>query len=242
MRLAGRDVGGLLPGAQGRLALAFLTLNRDAGATRAALSAALWGEEPPPEQGTALRALLSKLRRALADAGEQTLLAGDLLRLRLPREAWVDVEAAVRALHDAQAAVAQGQDVRAWIASHVALNISARTFMPGDDSDWVIERRVELADVQVQALEALAACSVRLGGPELDTAVRASRRLVSLARFRETGYGWLMRALAAQGNTAEALLAYDTLRVVLRDELGAFPSSELQALHASLLNPRASDT
>jgi DNA-binding SARP family transcriptional activator len=114
--------------------------------------------------------------------------------------------------------------------------------MPGDESDWVIEQRAALADVQVQALEALAACAIRLAGPELDTAVRVSRRLVSLAHFRETGYGLLMRALAAQGNAAEALLAYDALRVMLRDELGAVPSAELQALHASLLNPRGSGT
>ncbi len=242
VRLAGHDITGLLPGAQGRLAFAFLIVNRAGGASRPALSRALWGEDPPPEQGIALRALLSKLRRALSHAGEDALPAGELLRLRLPRDAWVDVEAAAQALHDAQAAVAQGQDVRAWIASHIALNVSARTFLPGQEGDWALEQRAALADVQVQALEALAACSLRIGGPELDTAVRASRRLVALAQFRETGYGWLMRALDAQGNTAEALLTYEALRVMLREELGAVPGEALQALHSSLLSPRGSDT
>jgi SARP family transcriptional regulator, regulator of embCAB operon len=235
VRVAGQDVTRLLPGAQGRVALAFLITNRDRGATRTELSQALWGDRPPPEAGTALRALISKLRRVLAYASESALPAGDLLKLRLPPDAWVDTEAAARAVHDAQAAVAQQHDVRAWVASHIALNVSGRPFMAGHDCDWVLERRAALAEIQVQALEALAACSVRLGGPELDTAVRASRRLVAAAPFRETAYAWLMRALASQGNTAEALLVYEELRMTLRRELGTIPSHELQSLHASLL-------
>ena len=48
-----------------------------------------------------------------------------------------------------------------------------------------------------------------------------------------------MEALAAQGNTAEALRVYDELRDLLRDELGTAPSAELQALHRRLLGPGA---
>ena len=44
-----------------------------------------------------------------------------------------------------------------------------------------------------------------------------------------------MEALAAGGNVAEALRAYDDLRVLLRDELGAAPAAEAQALHGRLL-------
>jgi DNA-binding SARP family transcriptional activator len=44
-----------------------------------------------------------------------------------------------------------------------------------------------------------------------------------------------MEALAAQGNTAEALLAYERLRVLLREELGVAPCPEVQALHSRLL-------
>jgi DNA-binding SARP family transcriptional activator len=44
-----------------------------------------------------------------------------------------------------------------------------------------------------------------------------------------------MEALAARGNTAEALLVYDGLRHRLRDELGAAPSAPTQSLHRALL-------
>jgi DNA-binding SARP family transcriptional activator len=50
------------------------------------------------------------------------------------------------------------------------------------------------------------------------------RRLIELAPYRETGYRILMEALEQRTNNAEALLVYDRLRVLLRDELGVAPS------------------
>ena len=40
------------------------------------------------------------------------------------------------------------------------------------------------------------------------------------APLREAGHRLLMEALAARGEIAEALAAYERLRVLLRDELG----------------------
>jgi DNA-binding SARP family transcriptional activator len=44
-----------------------------------------------------------------------------------------------------------------------------------------------------------------------------------------------METLAAQGNAAEALNVYETLRTLLREELGATPSPATQGLHRALL-------
>ena len=44
-----------------------------------------------------------------------------------------------------------------------------------------------------------------------------------------------MEALERRGNVAEALLAYDRLRVLLRDELGVAPSPPVQSIHRRLL-------
>ncbi len=225
-----------LPGPQGRVLFAYLVTQRERPAGRQELADVLWGEAPPPEASASLRALLSKLRRALDVDGNEMLPAGDLLQLRLPDGAWVDTEAAAQALHDAQAAVAQGNDVRAWIAAHIALNVSSRVFLAGHDNDWVSERRLALDDLRAGALEALATSALRLGGGELDTAVRAASELVRLAPYRESGYAVLIQALAAKGNAAEALLVYDRLRVKLREDLGAVPGPGVQELHASLLD------
>ena len=44
-----------------------------------------------------------------------------------------------------------------------------------------------------------------------------------------------MEALERRGNPAEALRAYDRLRVRLREELGIAPSPTVQAVHRRLL-------
>ena len=234
-RIAGVDVTRDLPGAQGRVLFAYLVANRTRVVTRAQLAEVIWSGGAPSEPANALRALLSKLRRATAVEGREILPSGELLRLALPSDVWVDTEAATQALHDAQSAVAQGEDVRAWIASHIALNVSSRVFLEGHDGDWVSERRVALEEIRLRALEALSVCALRLGGPERDTAVRAAAELVRLAPYRESGHAHLMEALAAEGNAAEALLVFERLRVRLREDLGAVPGSEIQALHSRLL-------
>jgi DNA-binding SARP family transcriptional activator len=65
--------------------------------------------------------------------------------------------------------------------------------------------------------------------------LRAGRQLVSLAPLRESGYQVLMRALASQGNAAEALHVHARLCEVLRDELGISPCTATQVVYTQLL-------
>jgi DNA-binding SARP family transcriptional activator len=57
----------------------------------------------------------------------------------------------------------------------------------------------------------------------------------SSALARESGHRLLMKALATEGNFAEALLVYDRLRVLLHNDLGIAPRPDTQALHGELL-------
>jgi DNA-binding SARP family transcriptional activator len=237
VRLDGERVEEALPGTQGKRLFGYLALNRARFVSRDELVEAIWGERLPSAPETALRALLSKLRSTL---GTRRLEGKTDLRLVLAPDAVVDVERASEAIHDADAAVAQSEWRRAWVTSHIAVNIARRTFLAGHDAHWIDEQRREMEDVHARGLEALAAAGVGLGGPELDLAERAARQLIKVAPFRESGHRLLMQTLAAEGNVAEALLAYDRLRERLREELGIAPSSSLQELHAELLRGAAS--
>jgi DNA-binding SARP family transcriptional activator len=66
------------------------------------------------------------------------------------------------------------------------------------------------------------------------------RRRLQEVRLRGLECFALMEALGRRGNLAEALRAYERLRVLLREELGVAPSPELQAVHRRLLR-RADD-
>jgi DNA-binding SARP family transcriptional activator len=233
VRLDGRDVSGELPGAQGRLLFGWLAVHRMREASRDELAELLWGEGRTPDaHATALRALLSKLRRAL---GDERLPASGAVRLRLAPDAWVDVEAARAAVHDAESGVALGDHERAWLAAHVAMNVAGRDFLAGHDHPWVDGVRHELEGLRLRALEALAACGLQLGGAELLTAARAAREVIAAAPLRETAHAALVDALTRAGNPADALLAYEQARRVLADELGTTPGPALRAAHERAL-------
>jgi DNA-binding SARP family transcriptional activator len=113
--------------------------------------------------------------------------------------------------------------------------VSGRPFLVGEEARWIDAQRRSLSALHVRAVEAYAAATAAIGGTELSAAVRAGRRLVELEPYRETGYRILMDALDREGNTAEALRVYDSLRCRLRDDLGITPSQPTQDLHRRLL-------
>ena len=156
------------------------------------------------------------------------------LRLCLP-DAWVDLEAASDAIHRAESAVALQDWARAWGPALTALFTAERGFLPGEDAPWIDAIRHQLAELHVRALECYAATGLGLGGTELAAAVRAGRQLTRLAPLRESGYRYLMRALAAQDNVAEALGVYGQLSDCLRDQLGVSPSPATRDLYGQLL-------
>ena len=156
------------------------------------------------------------------------------MRLAL-RPVRIDLEAAERGIHEAESAVAREDWAGAWGPARVALHTASRGILPGFDAPWILELRERLDDIRFRALSCVAVSSLRVGGPELPAAERAARSLVRLSPYRETGYRFLMEALAAQGNTAEALRVFDDLRRLLREELGTAPGPALRDLHARLL-------
>jgi DNA-binding SARP family transcriptional activator len=231
---AGERLDGRLPGQQGRLLFAYLVVNRHRITTRGDLVEAIWPSRHPSAAETGLSSLISKLRKIF---GPEVLDGRSSLRLRLGLDARVDVEAATRAVHEAESQVALGEWKRAWGPSLVALLVAEREFMPGADAPWIDDQRHQLADIRLRALEAHAAAACGTGGTELAGAIRVGRQLVRLVPLRESGYQVLMKALACQGNVAEALSVYATLRTVLRDELGVSPSPRTQAVYDELLHP-----
>jgi DNA-binding SARP family transcriptional activator len=229
----GERMEGRLPGQQGRLLFAYLVVNRHRVTTRDDLVGALWPSRHPSAAETGLSSLISKLRKLF---GSEVIEGRSSLRLRLGPDARVDVEAATRAVHQAESQVALAEWKRAWGPSLVALFVAEREFLPGADAPWIDDWRHQLADIRLRALEAHAAAAFGTGGTELPGAIRVGRQLIRLVPLRESGYQVLMKALACQGNVAEALSVYATLRTVLRDELGVSPSPSTQAVYDELLH------
>jgi DNA-binding SARP family transcriptional activator len=235
-RLCGVRLEDDLPGRQGRTLFAFLAAHRLRATPRRELLEVLWPDVAPAAAEAALAALLAKLRRVL---GAGALAGRQELRLVLPGDAWIDLEAAGDGLHSAESALAARDWPRAWGPARVALHIAERGFLPGYEAPWINVVRQRLHDLLVRAHEAVATCSLEIGGAEIATAERSARRLTLLAPYRESGYRLLMQTLAARDNIGESLMVYERLCGVMREELGVSPSPATQSLHRQLLRGSA---
>ena len=222
-----------LPGRKGRIVFAYLVLNRGRALPRDELLTAGWGVDAPAEARNALSVLLSKLRHGI---GEDRLRGRSEIELLLPQATFVDVEAALEGAHRAESCIAAGSWAQAWGPAGIAYHVATRPFLTGLAAPWIDEWRDRLSEVRLRGLECFAAAGLGLGGPALAQAEERARMLTALAPYRETGHRILMEALERRGNVAEALLAYERLRLLLRDELGIAPSPALQAVHRRLLS------
>src|SRR2546427_480286 len=181
----------------------------------------------------AMNAIVSRLRAGLATAGlPRGRIIGNAFgcyQFTPPGETWVDVEAALAGVDAAEGAIAIGNPQAAYGPSLIATIILRRPFLPGQDGPWVDERRALLEASLIRALdcrvEALAA------NHEMVLAVAHAREAVRLEPYRESGYRRLMRLLAANGDRADAVRAYQQCRDLLDKELGVSPSAETESLY-----------
>jgi SARP family transcriptional regulator, regulator of embCAB operon len=233
VKLGARRVDDALPGANGRLLFAYLVLNRFRRMGREELLMAIYGEEATPDHHPRLSVLLSKLRRVV---GPDLLAGRSEIELLLSPGTFVDVEAALEAAHRAESHIANGEWAEAWGPAGVAYHVANRPLLQGQDRPWLEEWRRRLDDVRLRGLECFAAARLGLGGSAVSQAEECARRLTELAPYRETGHRILMEALERRGNVAEALLAYDRLRVLLRNDLGIAPSPAMQGIYRRLLD------
>jgi DNA-binding SARP family transcriptional activator len=219
------------PARQGRLAFAVLAWERHRAISNDELAEIVWGGEPPDAWRPALRAIISKLRTALGESASIEQAFG-CYQLRLPADAWVDIEAGDAAIHEAESALLDATD-RAMGWALVANAIARRPFLAGDDSEWTERRREHLRQVRVRALEVRGRVSLR-NGDHVGTATDAEI-ILGLDPYRESALTLLMKAHLAAGNPAHALAAYEELRATLAEDLGTGPSAEIEAVFLEAL-------
>ncbi|MDQ0962328.1 putative ATPase/DNA-binding SARP family transcriptional activator [Streptomyces sp. B4I13] len=217
-------------GARLRALLTVLALRAGRSVPAGLLVEEVWTGDPPADAQGALQALVGRLRRALgadaidsAEGGYRLAAAPDDVDLHRFERLTGD---GVRALADgdpAKAAVLLDDALALWQGPALA-DLPDRTAEAGR---WDARRldalraRHTAAIAQGQAGQALPELTALCDAHPLDEPLQALR----------------LRALRDAGRTAQALVAYDEVRRLLADRLGADPGPELRTLHTELLNP-----
>ncbi|MBF4463166.1 MULTISPECIES: BTAD domain-containing putative transcriptional regulator [unclassified Rathayibacter] len=226
-----------LNSSQARIAAARLVLERRrSGTSRRELAETIWPEALPDTWASALRSVVTRVRRLVEDLGPGVALEsiGGRYLLRLPSTVHIDVEEAVESAARAGDALGDGRPDEARTLARAAVEVLDAGFLPDHDSEWADGVRRYLGDTLVEAYDVLARAALAVADPP--TALVASRALVERAPLRESGYRTLMQAQADSGNHGEALLTYARLRTMLSDELGIDPSPESEELYHGLLS------
>ena len=193
----------------------------------------LWGSDWPPAWDVALRALVSKLRATLSDAGAPGALisSGGAYAFHLPAGTWLDVDAAYDAIHRAETALANDDLATACGWSLAARAIASRPLLPGEEGDWLEGIRRRLAVVRLRSLDCLAEIWMARDDPSL--AARDAAEAITIDPYREASHRLLIRAHLAAGDRGAAAHAFDACQRLFAEDLGVAPTPETVDLLSS---------
>lgn len=189
----------------------------------------VWGSDPPADATGALQALVGRLRRAIG-AGAITSTDGGYQLVAAPDD--IDLYRFDRLAGEGTDALADGDAAKA-----AAILDDALALWQGSPLADLPDRTAEAARWEARRLEARRArlaAALALG--------RAEQVLPELAALCDSHpldeplQALRLRALRDAGRPAQALAAYDAVRRLIADRIGADPGPELRAFHEELLH------
>lgn len=191
----------------------------------------LWGEQLPADPDANLNVLVNRARRALGGSDVvQTVEGGYALTDRA--DVVVDAERFEAALYAARGALGAHDHAAAVAACDAALALWGEPLPEDAYAEWARDKRDRLDRLHYEALEVSAEAYLAVGRAR--DAARAAADAVAAQPLRESAYVLLMRAFAADGDTAAALSVFGDLRTMLDNELGIEPSPAAVAVHEEL--------
>ncbi len=220
--------------AKQRCLLAVLLLSPGQPVAVETLVERVWGERPPRRERNAVASYVARLRRSLERAGAAgvaTLRYGDggyridcaPDRVDLHRLRRLADQARDPGCTDGQRLTLLREAVRGWRGEPLA-------GLPGD---WAGRIRQTWRQQHLEVVVAWAHAELRAGDPA--AVIAPLTDLTCEHPLAEQLADALIRALAASGRTADALLEYEAIRQRLVEQLGADPGPDLQAAHQAIL-------
>jgi DNA-binding SARP family transcriptional activator len=216
-----------------RTALKVLAAHRGRIVPIDSLVETLWGDRPPADAPANVATLVSRLRATFGAGVIEGTRAG--YRLATGRSVVVDLDEAGGLVAEAEARLASGQPALAVVAAEAALSaLGPGTVLDDEpDADRAGEAAREAERLLRRGRAALWRAASALGDHRRALAVAADA--VAADPLDEEAHRSVMRAYHRLGEPGEALAAYERLRTVLVEELGADPGAETERLYLAVL-------
>jgi TolB-like protein/DNA-binding SARP family transcriptional activator len=200
--------------------LALLALHPGRPIARETVADFLWTNRGPEQARHSLRQTLLVLRRS----GGDDLILAEGNSLAIPPGTL-----AVDAIDFEARATSTDRDVLAEAAAlYRGELLENRGPVASRFDDWLAAERSRFAALAANILRRLAAACAAAG--EIETAIAAAMRLVTIDNLREDSHRLLIELLARAGRRAEALRRFDAVAELLKRELGVGPDDQTKAL------------
>ena len=217
--------------------LCFIASRRHRRASKDTIIDTFWGEADFEAVEKNFHPTVSHIRKALNS--NQTLKQNFLLyrdgdyQLNPNFSYLIDTEEFDRLVADGEAA-RRARDFDRCIASYeAAIAVYRGDFMQGSYDDWVEEQRSYYREQHLRLLEALAAVAQKT--EDWSRSLQLAQEILRDDPYREDVHCMIMRAHAGQGNRHAVREQYETLRRLLKKELGVEPAAETQRIYRELI-------
>jgi DNA-binding SARP family transcriptional activator len=231
-----------LPRLKERTLLGMLLLRANRGVSLDHLAAGLWEDASDSRPPATLRVHVSRLRQTLANLGApvapRLMTGGRGYSLEVPDNS-LDASLFETGAASGRALLANGEAGAAAETLREALSLWRGPVLEDLSISAVVEPEiVRLEEARLGALEDRVEADLECGRHR--EVASELEQLVTEAPLRERLWGERMVALYRSDRQAEALRAYEQLRVLLLEELGINPSPALQRLQRAVLEQDAS--
>jgi DNA-binding SARP family transcriptional activator/tetratricopeptide (TPR) repeat protein len=217
--------------------LCFIASRRHRRASKDSIIDTFWGESDFDAIEKNFHPTVSHIRKALNS--NQPLKQNFLLyrdgdyQLNASFSYSIDTEEFDRLVAEGEAARRAGQQERYVESYEKALALYRGDFMQSVYDEWVDEHRSYYREQYLRILESLAATAEKL--KEWPRALDLAHQILRDDSFREDIHCTIMRAHAALGNRVAVKEQYESLRKLLREELGVEPVAETQKIYRDLM-------
>jgi DNA-binding SARP family transcriptional activator len=232
--LGGLDIEGVdiarLGSRKGRLLIQRLAVARGTAVTTDSLVEAVWPDgDVPSRPADQVSVLVSRARAALGSHQLRRTSAGYVLEV-----GWLDVDAVTALVAEARQRFADGAMAAARAAADAALALARGPLLPEEAGAlWAAADRAAVDRAVAEARVLVG--EVALSGGDPWAAADAASQAVAVDSYDERALRVLLRALAATGRPAVALVEYTAAAERLRTELGIDPEPETEAIYLAIL-------
>jgi DNA-binding SARP family transcriptional activator len=198
----------------------------------------IWPNSPTTRSGSALNTAVWRIKHVLSRYPGFTLeIIDDTLRLSVEAPACVDaheLETSVRTagVGDGGAALTAQQRERLLDA----LAECRGEFLEGCTEHWTLALREHYSALHVRAMAIIMRDAARAG--DYETALLHGRKILEIDPFREGTQREVMWLYALNGQRAQAVRQFESLKNLLRKELSIAPMPETQSLFNRIVEAR----